>query len=87
VVCINKVNDYERNILSKLKGEINMITKFDESIMKLLRIERGLEESDTLQDDKINSYSVNEAYRNLLKFGHYDKFNVEINPEYLKQFR
>ena len=64
-----------------------MITKFDESIMKLLRVERGLEQYDISQDDRINSYSVNEAYRNLLKFGHYDKFNIEINPEYLKQFK
>jgi hypothetical protein len=59
--------------------------KFDNEIMKLLRIERNLDENDTSEDEEINSYSVNEAYKSLLMFGSYDNFDVQIRKEFLEE--
>lgn len=63
------------------------INKFEEDIMRLLRTERGLDKNDTSEDIQINSYSVNEAYKNLLKFGWYSDFDVKITTEYLNRSR
>ena len=62
---------------------MKIITKFHENIMELLRVQRGLDRKDISKDGLINQYSINEAYKNLLMFGNYSQFNVEISPEYL----
>lgn len=43
-----------------------MKNKFSESVMELLRQRLGLEEDDTSRDNEINSYSMNEAFDEVL---------------------
>ena len=61
-----------------------IITKFEENIMELLRKANGLDLKDTSRDREINEYSVNGAYKELLVFGYYHEFDIQVRKEYIE---